>query len=224
MEKAGFKNIQKLLEISEPERHREIILTVRNLHELSRNPSPYILPVIPHPLSIEIEEGEHYVIADLLNLALGSSSPAQTSETKVVGRELVISLRPEHPSLAREDSSLAPQASKEVDRGSRLECLPFTKKDSRPAPKHPRREGGCLSGEERLAWGWKILSLGLPQYLAAPLQAKRKKRRTRWLTSFITSVHESANGVPASSERLMLPPRWLVRLINTQPAGVRKGR
>ena len=112
MEKAGFKNIQKLLEISERERHHEIILTVRNLHELSRNPSPYILPVIPHPLSIEIEEGEHYVIADLLNLALGSSSPAQTSETKVVGRELVISLRPEHPSLAREDSSLAPQASK----------------------------------------------------------------------------------------------------------------
>ena len=72
MEKAGFKNIQKLLEISEREQHHEIILTVRNLHELSRNPSPYILPVIPHPLSIEIEEGEHYVIVDLLNLALGS--------------------------------------------------------------------------------------------------------------------------------------------------------
>ena len=72
VEKAGFKNIQKLLEISEWERHHEILLTVRNLCELSCNPSPYILPVIPHPLPIELVEGEHYVIADLLNLASGS--------------------------------------------------------------------------------------------------------------------------------------------------------
>ena len=64
MEKAGFKNIQKLLEISQRERHREILLTVRNLRELSHNPSPYILLVIPHPLPTEIEEGKHYIIAD----------------------------------------------------------------------------------------------------------------------------------------------------------------
>ena len=166
MEKAGFKNIKKLLEISERERHHEILLTVKNLHELSRNPSPYILPVIPSPLPIEIVEGEHYVIADLLTLVLGNSSPAQTFETEVVGQELVISLWPEQPSLAREDSNPAPQASKEVDRGSHLELLPFTKKDSRPTPppppKHQRKEGGCLNGEEHLARGWKILSLGLP--------------------------------------------------------------
>ena len=72
MEKADFKNIQKLLEISERERHHEILLTVRNLRGLSRNPSPYILPVIPRPLPTEIVEGEHYVIANLLNLAPGS--------------------------------------------------------------------------------------------------------------------------------------------------------
>ena len=81
---------------------------MRNLRELSRNPSPYILPVIPHPLPTEIEEGEHYVIVDLLNLAPSNLSPAQTFETEVVGRELVISLRPEQPSLAREDSSPTP--------------------------------------------------------------------------------------------------------------------
>ena len=135
---------------------------MRNLRELSHNPSPYILPVILRPLHTKIEEGEHYIIVDLLNLALGSSSPVQTFETEVVGRELVISLRPEQPSLAKEDFGPAPQASKEVDRGSRLERLPFTKKDSRPAPKHPRREGGCLNGEERLARRWKILSPRLP--------------------------------------------------------------
>ena len=128
MEKAGFRNIQKLLEISEQERHREILLTMGNLRELSQNPSPYILPVIPRPLPTEIEKGEHYVIADLLNLAPGISSPAQTFETKAVGRELVINLRPEQPSSAREDFGPTPQASKRVDRGSHLERLPFTKK------------------------------------------------------------------------------------------------
>ena len=59
---------------------------MRNLCELSHNPSPYIFQVIPRPFPLEIEEGEHYVIADLLNLAPGSSFPAQTFETKVVGR------------------------------------------------------------------------------------------------------------------------------------------
>ena len=61
----------------------------------------------------------------------------------MVGQEPMISLQPEQPSLAREDSGHAPQASKEVDRGSHLERLPFTKKDSRPAPlasKKGRRE------------------------------------------------------------------------------------
>ena len=107
---------------------------MRNLRELSHNPTPYILPVIPHPLPTKIEEGEHYVIADLLNFALSSSSPTQTSETEVVGQELVINLRPEQPSFAREDFGPIPQALKEVGRGSRLERLPFTKKDSRPTP------------------------------------------------------------------------------------------
>ena len=139
MEKVGFKKIQKLLEISELERHHKILLTMKNLRELSRNPSPYTLPVIPHPLPTEIVEGEHYVFADLLTLVSGSSSPAQTSETEVVGQELTISLRPEQPSLAREDPGVAPRASKEVDRGIRLKRLPFTKKGSRPTPQASKK-------------------------------------------------------------------------------------
>ena len=72
MEKDSFKKIQKLLEISERERHHEILLTARNLRELSRSPSPYIIPVIPRPLPTELVEREHYVIADLLNLTLAA--------------------------------------------------------------------------------------------------------------------------------------------------------
>ena len=139
VEKVSFKKIQKLLEIFEGERHHEILLTARNLHELSRSPSPYIIPVIPRPLPIEIVEGEHYVIVDLLNLAPGSLSPAETYETETVGRELVINIRPEQPYLVREDSGLVPQASKKVDRGSRLERLPFMKKVSRPTPQASKK-------------------------------------------------------------------------------------
>ena len=91
VEKASFKKIQKLLEISERERHHEFLLIVRNLRELSHSPYPYILPVIPRPLPIEIVEGEHYVIVDLLNLASGSSSLAKNLEIEAVGRELAIS-------------------------------------------------------------------------------------------------------------------------------------
>ena len=57
----------------------------------------------------------------------------------------MISTQPGKPSLAREDSGLVPQVSKKDNRGSRLEHLPFTKKGSRPAPKHLRREGECLN-------------------------------------------------------------------------------
>ena len=85
VEKASFKKIQRLLEIYELERHHEILLTTKNLRELSRSPSPHIIPVIPHPLPTEIVEGKNYVIADLLNLALGISSPAKNFETEAVG-------------------------------------------------------------------------------------------------------------------------------------------
>ena len=91
VEKASFKKIQRLLEISEQEQHHEILLIAKNLHELSRIPFLYIIPVIPRPLPVEIVEEEHYIIANLLNLAPGSSTPTKNSETKAVGWELVIS-------------------------------------------------------------------------------------------------------------------------------------
>ena len=79
MEKASLKKIQRLLEISEREQHHEILLTAKNLRELS------IIPVIPLPLPPEIVEGEHYVIDDLLNLALSSLSPSKNSKTEAIG-------------------------------------------------------------------------------------------------------------------------------------------
>ena len=115
-------------------------------------------------------EGEHYVIVDLLTLVPGSSSPTQTSETEVVGQELAISLRPKQPSLAIEDPGVSPRASKEVDRGSHLKRLPFTKKGSHPAlqaskkgrrvPERRRAPGTGV--EDFVPWVASILSLPFP--------------------------------------------------------------
>ena len=47
---ASFAKIRRLLEISDQDRHHEVLLTMNNLHDLSRHPSPYIVPIIPCPL------------------------------------------------------------------------------------------------------------------------------------------------------------------------------
>ena len=81
---------------------------MKNLHDLNCSPSPYSIPVIPCPLPVEIVEREHFIIADLQHLVLGSSSPAKNSKTEAVGRELAINTKPGKPSLAMEDFGLAP--------------------------------------------------------------------------------------------------------------------
>ena len=70
-----FLNISRWLEITERERN-ELFLSVKNSQELGSNVFPYIAPVIPRPLSGEVVEGEHFVLADLLKSISGSSSQA----------------------------------------------------------------------------------------------------------------------------------------------------
>ena len=65
VERASFQKIWRLLEIFEQERHHEVLLIVKNLHDLSCHPSPYNVPIISHPLPSEIVEGEHFVTTDL---------------------------------------------------------------------------------------------------------------------------------------------------------------
>ena len=60
-----FLNISWLLEIIERERN-ELLLSVKNLQELSFSPVPYIAPVIPCSLLGESVKGEHFVLVDLL--------------------------------------------------------------------------------------------------------------------------------------------------------------
>ena len=133
VERASFTKIWRLLEISSRS-NIEVLLTMKNFHDLSRHPSPYSVPIILRPLPSKIVEGEHFVTTDLLSLIPGSSSPAREADSEAADWELVISTQSVQPSSVGEDSGPAPQASRQVEWGSRLERPPLARKGSHPAP------------------------------------------------------------------------------------------
>ena len=54
--------ICRLLETIERDQHHELLLSLKNLQELGASPFHYIVPILPHPLLIEVVKGEHYVL------------------------------------------------------------------------------------------------------------------------------------------------------------------
>ena len=58
------------------ERNHELLLTTKNLRELGASPFPYIIPIFPRSLPVELIKGEQFVLADLFKL--NSSSSSQT--------------------------------------------------------------------------------------------------------------------------------------------------
>ena len=105
VEKASFKKIRQLLEVSERERHYKVLLTLKNLADVRRNPTCYNLPVILCLLPSEVVAREHFVNVDLLRLISSSASTSEGVEIKIADRR----------SVAR--SLLGPSASN--SRGSR---------------------------------------------------------------------------------------------------------
>ena len=99
MEKASLKKIRGLLEIFEYDRHYEVLLTVKNLTDVRRNPAPYSLPIIPRLLPSEIMDGEHFVTTKLLNLIACRASPSRDLEAETSSGELV-SRTPSVPSAS----------------------------------------------------------------------------------------------------------------------------
>ena len=95
-----MENIGQLLKIMEAERNYELLLTVKNLRELGGSPFPYVTPIVPCSSLAKVIEGEHFVLADLLKLVLGSSSqptPTQEDQTEGVARTLVRFARVSQP-------------------------------------------------------------------------------------------------------------------------------
>ena len=164
------------MEISERERHQEVLLTLKNLGDLSCNPAPYNISIIPCPLPTEIVEGEHYVTADLLNLLSGSSSPAKELETEATGRELVICTQPGQPFSTSEDSGLAPQASRRGERGSRLEHPHLARKGSSLTPPSIEEKEGDVR-ETKGSWSRsrRLCPLGSPHIQSSPELGRRRR-------------------------------------------------
>ena len=142
VERASFKKIRRFLEIFEQEQHYEVLLTVKNLHDLSRHSTPYSVSIILHPLASEIVEGEHFVTADLLNLIPDSLSLARESETEAESLELAVCIQPGQPS-ASEDSCL-PLGHPGRLRGVVVwSVLPWQERAPTLPPSHGRKRRGC---------------------------------------------------------------------------------
>ena len=77
MEKSSVEKIRRLLEISERERHYQVLLTRDNISVMRNNPAPYTLPVIPRPLPSNVVEGEHFVLANVRRLASDGASSSR---------------------------------------------------------------------------------------------------------------------------------------------------
>ena len=88
----------------EAESNHELLLIVKNLRELDGSPFPNIIPIVPRSLPVEVFEGEHFVLVDLLKLVPGSSSqltPTQEDQMEVTTRTLVRYARVSQPQSPR---------------------------------------------------------------------------------------------------------------------------
>ena len=74
VEKANLEHIRRILEITKEESNHELLLSMKNLQELSASPFPYIVLVMPHPLLEELVRGEHFTLINLLKSILGISA------------------------------------------------------------------------------------------------------------------------------------------------------
>ena len=134
VEKASLEKICRLLEVFEQERHCEVLLTLKNLADVTQSPAPYSLPIIPHSRPLEIVEGEHFVTSDLLSLLTGHAPSTGDPEAEASHREQaswasLVSLT--LTSGGSNSTSLGPSWD---ERGIRPARLPLLRKGTGSAP------------------------------------------------------------------------------------------
>ena len=135
MEKASLEKIHWLLGIFEQERHYEVLLTLKNLADVRRNPAPYSLLIIPRPLPSEIVDGERFIIVDLLNLTAGGASSSRDLDAETSSRELVSRTPSGSSASTNGGSDSAQPAPSWGKRCSRPESLPLPRKGTSSAPR-----------------------------------------------------------------------------------------
>ena len=123
VERSSIEKIRRLLEISERERHYQVMLTRENISDMRHNPAPYTLPIIPQPLPSNVMEGEHFVIANLRRLVSGSASYSRGLKVKASSRvqgARSASRSPASSSGGSSSSSFAPSRRARRDRPKRF--------------------------------------------------------------------------------------------------------
>ena len=135
VEKASLEKIRRLLEISEQDHHYEVLLTSKNLVDVRRNPAPYNLPIIPHPLPSEIVDEEHFITANLLNLTAGSASSSRVPDVETSSQELVSRTLLGSSASTSGGSGSAQPAPSRGERGYRSERLLLPRKGTSSAPR-----------------------------------------------------------------------------------------
>ena len=116
VEKVSLKKICRLLEVSEQERHYEVLLTLKNLADVRRSPSPYSLPIIPREVPLEIVDGEHFVTSNLVSLLAGHAPSTRDLEAEASHREQA-SWASSIPSTSTKDSNSASPGPGRDERG-----------------------------------------------------------------------------------------------------------
>ena len=134
VEKASLEKICWLLEISDLERHHEVLLTPKNLADVRRNLVPYSLPIILCPLPSEIVEGEHFVVVDLLRLILGDASSSGGAEAETEDQRSAAQSSSGPSASNSECSGSAQPASRWGEGGSPPDRLPLPSRGGKSAP------------------------------------------------------------------------------------------
>ena len=161
VEKPSIEKIRRLLEVSEQERHCEVLLTLKNLADVRRSPAPYSHPIIPRSLPSEIVDGEHFVITDLLSLLVGHASSSRGPEVEASSREqaLRVSYVPSASTSGGSNSPLPRTRSrgkKYLSRGASLakkkdwSCTPSI--DDQKEKDHPGEECSQAHVEDFIPW------------------------------------------------------------------------
>ena len=134
VEKASLEKIRRLLEVSEHERHYEVLLTLKNLSDVRRSLAPYSLPIIPRSLPLEFVDGEQFVTSDLLNLLAGRAPSTRDLEAEASHREQTSRASFVPSTSTRGDSSSASPGPDRDERGIRPARLTLPRKGTSSAP------------------------------------------------------------------------------------------
>ena len=149
VEKVSLEKIRRLLEVSEQERHYEVLLTLKNLADVRRSPTPYSLPIIHRSIPLEIVDGEHFVTSDLLSLLAGCAPSIGDLEAEASHREQASWASSIPSTSTSEDPNTASPGPGRDERGICQARLPLPRKGTGSAPRVLKiRKKGDRSGEE----------------------------------------------------------------------------